>query len=235
MARTRPAIFPTARTRLRQAIKGTPHGEHYQCWTSGRPMPLIPSAAASPPRQGYVALRSKSRNPMTLLSATKFARECFDGQARANRWLSASARELYSPFRDFIPIGLATSYDVHESLGGSASISFGVVQYVVVAFRKREVDLPKEPRLDTRRGDRRGNGRGANPASTAARTASLDGSSSATRRLRGERPSPSRACSKPERVPEPGSRNTQSTFKRSSLVKPLSSLHGCSAPTMITN
>jgi hypothetical protein len=98
---------------------------------------------------------------MTLLSATKFARECFDRQARANRWLSASARELYSPFRDFIPIGLATSYDVHESLGGSASISFGVVQYVVVAFRKREVDLPKEPRLDTRRGDRRGNGRGA--------------------------------------------------------------------------
>ena len=49
-----------------------------------------------------------------------------------------------------------------------------------------------------------------NPASTAARTASLDGSSSAIRNAPGDTPKPCNAASNVDRVPDPGSRRTQS-------------------------
>ena len=66
--------------------------------------------------------------------------------AQRHRVLAAASR-LY---RDS---GSRTPDDVHERLGGSTSVAFGVAQRIIAALRKGEVGLAKEPRFDARRGD----------------------------------------------------------------------------------
>src|ERR1700722_2022422 len=74
-----------------------------------------------------------------------------------------------------------------------------------------------------------------NPASTAARTASLDGSSSATRNAPGDTPKPCKAASNVDRVPDPGSRKTQSvSISLSGSSRPVAD-QACSVPTTISN
>ena len=87
---------------------------------------------------GRYRVRAHQRGPRLLARRR--------GVAQRRRVLAAASR-LY---RDS---GSRTPDDVHERLGGSTSVAFGVAQRIIAALRKGEVGLAKEPRFDARRGD----------------------------------------------------------------------------------